>query len=153
MKNYLLLIVLVTGFSFAQEKEKEYAKLNKGELIAKINSKDEEIISLKKKLESEKTAKENASRLLTFVNVQNKIQELLATRTERTEITADRVLKELGKIAFAEETQTTEEAIPIKMTDKVKALELLGRHLAMFTDKLDVSDSRVIIQGEQNLQD
>jgi hypothetical protein len=58
MKNYLLLIVLVTGFSFAQEKEKEYAKLNKEELIAKINSKDEEIKSLKKKLESEKTAKE-----------------------------------------------------------------------------------------------
>lgn len=58
MKNYLLLIVLVTGFSFAQEKEKEYAKLNKEELIAKIKSKDEEIKSLKKKLESEKTAKE-----------------------------------------------------------------------------------------------
>lgn len=54
MKNYLLLIVLVTGFSFAQEKEKEYSKLSKEELIAKINSKDKEIKSLQEKLKSEK---------------------------------------------------------------------------------------------------
>lgn len=56
MKNYLLLIVLVTGFSFAQEKEKEYAKLSKEELITKINSKDKEIKSLQEKLKSEKKA-------------------------------------------------------------------------------------------------
>ena len=58
MKKYLLLFVLVSGFSFAQETQKEYAKLSKEELIAKINSKDKEIKSLKEKLESEKTAKE-----------------------------------------------------------------------------------------------
>ncbi len=55
MKNYLLLIVLVTGFTFAQEKE--YAKLNKEELIAKINSKDKEIKSLQEKLDREKKEK------------------------------------------------------------------------------------------------
>ena len=58
MKKYLLLFVLVSGFSFAQETQKEYAKLSKEELIAKINSKDKEIKSLKEKLEREKTAKE-----------------------------------------------------------------------------------------------
>ena len=58
MKKYLLLFVLVSGFSFAQETQKEYAKLSKEELIAKINSKDKEIKSLKEKLESEKTAKD-----------------------------------------------------------------------------------------------
>lgn len=58
MKKYLLLFVLVSGFSFAQETQRENAKLSKEELIAKINSKDKEIKSLKEKLESEKTAKE-----------------------------------------------------------------------------------------------
>lgn len=54
MKNYLLLIVLVSGFSFAQETQKEYAKLSKEELITKINFKDEKIKNLQEKLESEK---------------------------------------------------------------------------------------------------
>lgn len=56
MKKYLLLFVLVSGFSFAQETQKEYAKLSKEELITKINSKDKEIKSLQEKLKSEKKA-------------------------------------------------------------------------------------------------
>lgn len=58
MKKYLLLFVLISGFSFAQETQKEYAKLSKEELIAKINSKDKEIKSLQEKLKSEKKAEE-----------------------------------------------------------------------------------------------
>lgn len=98
----------------------------------------------------------------------------------RTEVTQDRVVKELARIAFANiadyihvETQTrtkddgtevtyqivmfneTQElsadqraalavvkqsvnGFELKLHDKIKALELLGRHIGMFTDKLEV---------------
>ncbi len=49
---------------------------------------------------SKKTAVQQASRLLTNVNVQSKIQELINKRAERTEITADNVVKELAALCF-----------------------------------------------------
>jgi phage terminase small subunit len=49
---------------------------------------------------SAKTAKEQATRLLTNVHVAAGIAEGRAARSERTGITADRVLQELARIAF-----------------------------------------------------
>lgn len=51
---------------------------------------------------SKKTARIIASRLLTQVNIQLRIKELMEKRSKRTEITADKVLKELAKIGFAD---------------------------------------------------
>ena len=114
-----------------------------------------------------------------------KIAEEIARRQKdlqrRTEVTQDRVVKELARIAFANiadyvhvETQTrtkddgtettyqivmlseTEDlsadqraalatvkqsvnGVEIKLHDKIKALELLGRHIGMFNDKLSLS--------------
>jgi phage terminase small subunit len=50
---------------------------------------------------SEHTAKEIGCRLLTNVNIVDFISELKAERAKRTEITADRVLKELAKLGFS----------------------------------------------------
>jgi phage terminase small subunit len=47
-----------------------------------------------------KTANEQAVRLLANVSVRKQIEELQAARSKRTEITADRVLQELARIAF-----------------------------------------------------
>lgn len=58
----------------------------------------------------------------------------MKTREERTGITQDMVLKELSSIAFVENDDAY-----INPRDKIKALELLGRHLNMFTDKVQVS--------------
>jgi phage terminase small subunit len=49
---------------------------------------------------SPKTAMEQASRLLSNVKVQEYIQQRMKDREKRTEITQDRVLKELAHIAF-----------------------------------------------------
>ena len=49
---------------------------------------------------SAKTANEQGSRLLTNVSVRYALQEAMKARAERTEIKADRVLKELARIAF-----------------------------------------------------
>lgn len=109
-----------------------------------------------------------AARLLKNVKVEAYIQKRMEERQKRTEITQDRVLEELAAIAFAratdyaeikgecvriKDTDTLDEqqiraiagikegkyGIELKLNDKEKALELLGRHLGMFKDKLEVS--------------
>lgn len=119
---------------------------------------------------SAKTANEQGARLLVNVSVRSAIESAQAERAGRLDITADKVLKEIARIAFgdprdvmawgpggvelkdsagldedqamqvAEVTQTvsaTGGSMKLKKHDKVKALELLGRHLGMFTDKLE----------------
>lgn len=114
------------------------------------------------------TAAVNGSKLLRNTKVADYIYKRMEDRQKRTEVTQDRVLKELAAIAFAKATdyvkveggyvvvkstsELTEEqvraisgikeganGIEIKLNDKEKALELLGRHLGMFKDKVEVS--------------
>lgn len=125
------------------------------------------------KCKKDETASAAGSRLLGNVKVQEYISEKMKEREKRTEITQDKVLKELSNIAFLdirklyndsgglkniqdidEETakaisslETLEEydgygedreqigdTQKVKLLDKVKALELLGKHLGMFSD-------------------
>lgn len=130
---------------------------------------------------SPKTAAAAAARLLRNVNIQAEIARRQKDLQRRTEISQDRVVKELARIAFADasdyaciETLTYENedgtvspvqivspkdtdtlsddqraaiagikqganGIEIKLHDKIKALELLGRHIGMFNDKLSLS--------------
>ena len=107
--------------------------------------------------------------IITKNNVAAAIAAAIKKREKKTEITAERVIKELADIAFlrsdevftidgdhvtikdtaemsdaarralasASQTVTTSGgSITVKLCDKIKALELLGRHLALFTDKL-----------------
>lgn len=103
--------------------------------------------------------------------VQEYIAELTAERSKRTQITADRVLEEIAKVAFVniadfidddgrmlppgninrENMATVQELTervyggdenPIverkyKLNDKMNALEKLGKHLKLFTDKVE----------------
>ena len=50
---------------------------------------------------SPKTAKQQGSRLLTYADVQEGIAKGMEARNKRTEITADRVLREIAKVGFA----------------------------------------------------
>ena len=110
------------------------------------------------------TAAVNGSKLLRNTKVAEYIQERMQERQQRTEVTQDRVVQELAAIAFAKATDyvtiksngpaavvmikstddlTDEQVraiagIEIKLNDKEKALELLGRHLGMWNDKLEV---------------
>jgi phage terminase small subunit len=51
---------------------------------------------------SEKTAKQQACRLLTNADVRRAVADLRAARAQRLETTADRVLQELAMVAFAD---------------------------------------------------
>jgi phage terminase small subunit len=128
---------------------------------------------------SARTAGEQASRLLANVKIREKVNDSIQKRAQKLEITADRVLSELAKLAFldprgffnpdgslkavkdlddataaslagieheklfehfskgqAKEVGTTTK---IKIADKGINLERLGRHLKLFTDKVEHS--------------
>ena len=120
------------------------------------------------RVKNDETAAAAAARLLKNVKVVTYIEKRMQDRQKRTEVTQDRVIEELAAIAFARatdfaqivngnvvltdtadltESQTKAIAgikegkfgIELKLNDKEKALELLGRHLGMFKDKLEVS--------------
>nr|DAU31649.1 MAG TPA: Terminase small subunit [Caudoviricetes sp.] len=119
-------------------------------------------------VKNDKTAAAAAARMLRNVKVQRYIEERMQDRQKRTEITQDRVLQELAAIAFARTTDFVQivndrviltdtsklsdiqiraiagikegkNGIELKLNDKEKALELLGRHLGMFKDRVEVS--------------
>jgi phage terminase small subunit len=139
-----------------------------------------------KNIKNNETARANSSRLLANANVRAYLDERMRAREKRTEITQDKVLNELAKIAFADmkdylEYRTDRTVIarddngePIidyaqivdlvdskytdtsaiqeisiskdgvfrfKLYDKQKALTDIGKHLGMFTDKLEHSGS------------
>ena len=108
------------------------------------------------------TAKSIGSENLTKPDIKAQIAKAMAERSRRTGVNADRVVMELAKIAFvnandvidAKTAMLKPDALPedtaaiqsvkvktfgedglereIKMADKLKALELLGKHLGMF---------------------
>lgn len=127
---------------------------------------------------AERGAKVWASRALTKANVQRRIRKLMHERALRTQATADEVLLELKKLAFADvrrvftkdgalksirsmpkDVSATIASVEVeelfegrgenrehvgsvhklKQWDKLKALELLGKNLKLWTDKVDVS--------------
>ena len=118
---------------------------------------------------SAKNAMHIGYQLLQKTLVQEAIQKAQVNREKRTEITQDRVLAELGKIGFsdlkdfvefgpdgvslkqdadvdgavvAEVSETATQlgsSKKIKLHDKMKALELLARHMGMLNDKLAIT--------------
>lgn len=118
------------------------------------------------------TAKEIGAQNLSKLNIRARIDQALAERAARTGVNADRVIRELARIAFVNapdiinfddatikddanrddtaaiasvkvKTIPTEEGEgierEIRLADKLKALELLGKHLGMFTDNIRMS--------------
>ena len=82
---------------------------------------------------SERTAGSLGQRLLKNVEIQKAIQKAMKKRERNTEITAERVLKEIAAIAFAPIDDK------LNYRDKIKALELLGKHQALFVDRVEHS--------------
>ena len=67
---------------------------------------------------------------LTKQKIQSYINNLMIWRSLRTQVTADRVLEELAKIAFANEG--------VKIKDKLKALDMLAKHVCINDELLDL---------------
>lgn len=136
------------------------------------------------KVKNLKVAAVNASRLMAKPHVQEYLRQRMRDRERRTEITQDKVLAEIAKVAFVDikkylayrtartQVAVDEEGEPVigyapiidladsddvdgsviqqvslsdkgtfsfKLQDKLKALELLGRHMGIFDDKMRLS--------------
>ena len=106
---------------------------------------------------SEKTAKVIAAQNLSKLNIQEAIQEAQSKLSERTGITQDYVLSNIQKVVercMQQEAVQARDGSPLlvegpegdlaclfefKETGALKGLELLGKHLGMFKDKIEHS--------------
>lgn len=119
---------------------------------------------------SPKAAHSTGPRMMANAGVQAAIQAANKKREERTEITADRVLLELARIAFADvglafdasgaalpldeipedtrralaNVESNEFGLKLKFLEKTKALELLGKHKRLFTE---VIEAKIDVDG------
>lgn len=149
---------------------------------------------------SPKTANEQAARLLANVSVQSALQAAMTRREIRTEITQDKVLRELAKIGFSDirkavkwgdsvavlnedsgemvmthglallasdaiddetasaiaEVSESKQGLKVKFHDKRAALVDIGKHLGMFTDKVELTGKNggpIATKAERDLTD
>ena len=101
---------------------------------------------------SARTADKIGPELLGKTSVAQAVQAAIQDRQSRTAITQDRVLGELAAVAFEGASDLPESEL--KYSNKLKALELLGKHLGLFTDRLQMEGSvPVVIVGEDQLED
>lgn len=141
---------------------------------------------------SDKTARSQANRMLTNVDIEKRIQELMNARSERLEITADYVLNRLVEIdqmdvldilhddggikpihewpkvwrtslsgmdlAEMFESKDGERVLvgimkKIKWPDKVKNLELLGKHISVQAFREQVKNEHDVVGTLSDLMD
>lgn len=116
---------------------------------------------------SANTAAMQAARLLSYDKIKKALEERKIEIAEESKLKASDVIDELRRIAFSDITQVmsfsaskakiksskklsedakkivasvsqTKAGLTVKLHDKVKALELLGRYLNIFTDRVEV---------------
>ena len=109
----------------------------------------------------------NACQLAQRQEIQARVIEINIVRAARADVTADRVLAELARIAFADisqlvtirdgravftetaqltpdqraaiaEISETRDGVKVKLHDKVQALEKLGKHLGLFKENINL---------------
>ncbi len=92
---------------------------------------------------SEKNAREQASRLLSKANIRAEIDRRKNERSERTAITADRILQELGRIALFDARKL------LRDDGSPKPLNELDDDTAAVISGLDVQESYDIVDGKK----
>lgn len=137
---------------------------------------------------SPKTANEQGSQLLAKLSIQNRIAQLQAEQSRRTGVSTDRVVRELAKIAFVNAADLIDPKTAslksdashddlaavqsvkvktfgedgleqeVKLADKLRALDLLGKHLGMFNglsgDTSDqLAEARKLLGGVDSVID
>lgn len=94
----------------------------------------------------DETAAAAATRLLKNVNVAAYIQKRKKKREKRTLVSQDQVIEQIKAIAFEEDPEI------VSTKDRLRALELLGKHLGLFDprkDKLDRKEQKARIKKLQ----
>lgn len=133
---------------------------------------------------SARSANTQAARLLANVNIRARVDALMAQRSRRVGVSADRVVRELARLAFVSAPDVVDSGSgavrpgaseddlaaiasvrvktatfdagdsverEVKLCDKLKALELLGKHLGMFDKKesKDISGVTIVLEPRE----
>ncbi len=88
---------------------------------------------------SEKAARAIGSENLTKPDIQKAIQKARTRQQSRVEVTADDILRELISVGMSKAGD--EQDSHLKFNNKLRALELAGKHLGMFDKKADTADT------------
>lgn len=95
---------------------------------------------------SEKTANVIAAQILAKLSIQEEIAKAIAERSKRTQVNADWVLKNLQEIFHRcmQNIPVIEKGVntgvyKFEPAAATRAVELIGKHLGMFVDKVDHS--------------
>lgn len=99
---------------------------------------------------SEKTAGHIAKQLVTKTSIAQAIAEKMQDLQQRTEITQEYVLSRLKEIV--ERTTQHEGADEYDPRAAVKALELLGKHLGLYTEKVSLKGEITVASILQELE-
>jgi len=124
---------------------------------------------------SKKTARVIAAENLSKPNIQEAIQQAMKERSERTAVTQDQIVQQLAKIAFhdirdvvtwegnkirirdsdevdgtiiqeiQESVSESGRTLKVKTNDRMKALELLAKHLGLFDDAPQNNNTNILI--------
>ena len=113
----------------------------------------------------ERSARQMASRMLAKDNIRSRVRELQAEQVKRLAVSQDYVVQQLVSVykKCSEPEQVMEwdgEAHEYMATGKYtfdskganKALELLGKHLGMYQDKVSVDVQTPKFEGEQDIE-
>ena len=89
---------------------------------------------------SEKNSDSIAAQLLSKTKVFEAVQSAIEARSAKAEITAEYVLENLKRLS--ERCMSEEEFAP---SAAARALELLGKHLGLFSDRVELSGSLSVL--------
>lgn len=130
---------------------------------------------------SARSASTEGERLLRNAEIAAAVQRGMDKRADKVGITAERVLREIEKLAFFDPRKLFDDdgapihvskldddtaaavagldvvmqgnqdvgfaqVLKVKLTDKSKNLELLGRHLKLFTDKIEIGGAVAVVK-------
>ncbi len=93
---------------------------------------------------SEKTARQMGSKLLTKANIQEYMQKLMDRRAKKVQISAENVLEDILDTRDTCKNMMTitgdhgGKLFGAALSGRNKANELLGKHLKLFTDKIEL---------------
>jgi phage terminase small subunit len=104
---------------------------------------------------SERSAKKIGHQVYHKPHIKAWIEAELAKRYEKAGVTADKVIKELAELGFIKRDEVLsagrspdDEGLPpmtllstMRMTDKIRALELIGKNLKMWIDRVETDES------------
>lgn len=89
---------------------------------------------------SAKTAARQAVELLHIPQVAARLAELAKAQAERLEISADETLQKIAEVAYAAVDINT-----VTIADRLRANELLGKHLKLFTEMHEIKSGEEIL--------